>query len=305
MNHANTSFYERARLYLVACSFYPVIFFISIPFSQILVQYGPIIARQWFVMFLEKYIVRGWIFVWFTLLYFANIGNFNGSLSKVNVFDPIVLKSIKIYIVSMIWIVFLLEWFFGSPIFERISVWKGAHCTDSRFAREYACENGDGEWTSPFDPSSHYTILISSSLLIRRLVLPLFPELLLEAKYRNQKNKTLQQLGTLEEGFGEDTRVGIGAGNNLDSEARVVDGDLEDNVTGTVPSSRIFTSKTLNVYQKIVTNVSFLFLLLWLILFCITSFFFHTIPEKVLGLICGMLVPVVAGLDDMKIISIF
>ncbi|KAI5954525.1 hypothetical protein KGF54_002300 [Candida jiufengensis] len=235
-------------LWRLGFSLYPITYIISIPLTYFLQRYSGKISEIWSVKFLENYIVRNYIILWFTILYFGNLLNFQNSQVSISFHDPKTVKSIKIYFLNIIWLTILLEWFFGSPIFERVSIALGAYCTKSEFNKEYKCEQNGGKWINLFDSSSHYTMLISNSLLIWYLVIPYISRHMFKNIKLDLEQAGLQQEPTIEE----------------------------------QPEKL----KTILVY------LSLLFIVLWYISFCITSLFFHTITEKLVGLFCGLFVPI-------------
>ncbi|KAG5420558.1 hypothetical protein I9W82_002439 [Candida metapsilosis] len=240
------------------CSLYPIVYVVSIPLTLAFKRYNSYIGELWFVQFLEHYIVRTYIYYWFTLLYVANLIVVEVRRVSLPIKDPWTINSIKIYFCNLIWLALLLEWCFGSPIFERISVATGAHCTIPDIYREYQCEKAGGSWINAFDSSSHYTLLISNSLLIWRLVLPYIGAVLPQYVLRRRS---------------------------------LVENDLE---AGPGDRNENSTLAEDSIVKKVVVLVSLLFVFLWFISFCITSVFYHTIPEKLVGLICGMTVPVLS-----------
>ncbi|CAK9436902.1 uncharacterized protein LODBEIA_P14240 [Lodderomyces beijingensis] len=257
---------QATNLWLLACLLYIWIFLVSVPLSLFLTQYSSSIAQLWFVKFLEKYVVRGWIIIWFTLLYIVNLATDNRKLSF-DIKNPKTLRCVKIYIANFVWLTILLEWCLGPPLFERVSVWSGAHCTVPQVSGEYACQRAGGNWINPFDSSSHYTMLLSCSLLVWDLVIPYLPSYAIYRKF-----------GTMLE-----TRE-----NSAAAAAAAVEPDLEMNGWAETNDSKI------SDYKKIVVLVSLIFISLWLISYCTTSLFFHTIPEKLVGLICGLFIPLLS-----------
>ncbi|KAL6451040.1 YFT2 Acyl-coenzyme A diphosphatase YFT2 [Candida maltosa Xu316] len=234
-------------IYLV----YPIVYLGSIPLTLLLKQYNDYISQVFLVKFIESYIVSNHGYFWFTALYWI--------LVITTVYFPnrnkeLLTRYTKIYLINTTWIILLLEWFFGSPIFERISVFAGATCSVPGIYREYECRDKGGEWNDPFDSSSHYTFLISSSLLIWYL---LFNHVSWVKEYLPRKYIDL------ESGY---------QFNNQDD--------------GTNRGSQIYRT------TKLVIDFAALFMLLvWFISFVTTSIFFHTIPEKFVGLICGLFIP--------------
>ena len=160
----------------------------------------------------------------------------------------------KIYLINTIWIVVLLEWFL-IPNFERISVIAGATCSIRHIQ---SMQQSGGVWTDPFDSSSHYTYLISSSLLIWHLLLNhvtwisgYFPKHVIDLE-----NSTH-----------------YAALNSI-----------------TVNDVKMDLNRT---FRTIIEVIAVFILIMWFILYTITSVFFHTIPEKFVGLLCGLFVPIV------------
>lgn len=241
--------------YNISLLIYPTVYIGSIPLTLLLKQYNKYIGQVFLVRFLEQYLVSNNGYLWFTTLYWLLVA-FSAYLPDTN--KDILIFYTKIYLINTIWIVILLEWFFGSPIFERISVIAGATCSIRGIYREYACERSGGVWTDPFDSSSHYTYLISSSLLIWLLLL----------------NHV-----TWISGYFPNHVI-----------------DLENSNRYTVPYSNTTgdTKMDLNrTLRTIIEVIAVLILVMWFILFTITSVFFHTIPEKFVGLLCGLFVPIV------------
>lgn len=153
------------------CLLYPIVYVISIPFTLAFKRYNLYIGKLWFVQFLEQYIVRKYMFHWFSVIYVANLIKIENGHASIPLKEPWTVSAIKIYFYNMIWLTLLLEWCFGSPIFERVSVATGAYCTIPYIYREYKCDKAGGTWVNAFDSSSHYTMLISNSLLVWRLIL--------------------------------------------------------------------------------------------------------------------------------------
>ncbi|RCK63200.1 FIT family protein YFT2 [Candida viswanathii] len=237
--------------YNLAYLVYPVVYVCSIPLTLLLKQYNGVIAHVFPVNFVELYIVSNHGYVWFSALYWAlavTLGYFPGADKEV------LTRYTKIYLVNTLWILVLLEWCFGSPIFERISVFAGAACSIEGIVREYECKNSGGVWSDPFDSSSHYTFLISSSLLVWYLLVSHVSWI---TDYLSSRVPDLE--------------VGI-AYTPLENEL-------------TQASSRY---KTVRFAVEVVAVV---LLVIWFISYVTTSIFFHTIPEKFVGLICGLFVP--------------
>ncbi|KAI5958787.1 hypothetical protein KGF57_002221 [Candida theae] len=243
------------------CSIYPIAYVVSIPLTLAFKRYNSYIGELWFVQFLERYIVRKYMFYWFSVIYAANLIQVENGRISLPIKDLWVIGAMKVYLCNLLWLTILLEWFFGSPIFERISVATGAHCTTPDIYREYQCEKAGGTWINAFDSSSHYTMLISNSLLIWRLILP--------------------YVGTVLSKTGLGTEMVVE--NDLES------GPSQSSVGIDEGGSRLKAGSSFT--KKAVLLISLLFITLWFISFCITSVFYHTIPEKLVGLICGMTVP--------------
>ncbi|CCG23214.1 hypothetical protein CORT_0D03740 [Candida orthopsilosis Co 90-125] len=242
-------------------SLYPIVYVISIPLALAFKRYNSYIGELWFVQFLELYIVRKYMFHWFSVIYVANLVEYENGRVSFPLKDPWTVDAIKVYLCNLIWLTILLEWCFGSPIFERISVATGAYCTVPEIYREYQCEKSGGSWVNAFDSSSHYTMLISNSLLTWRLILPHITSVL--PSYISRASVIVE--GDIEAGSAQSSI------------------SIED------VTSRIGTSSS--IFKKVAVLISLLFLTLWFISFCVTSVFYHTIPEKLVGLTCGMTIP--------------
>lgn len=241
------------------CLLYPIVYVISIPFTLAFKRYNLYIGKLWFVQFLEQYIVRKYMFHWFSVIYVANLIKIENGHASIPLKEPWTVSAIKIYFYNMIWLTLLLEWCFGSPIFERVSVATGAYCTIPYIYREYKCDKAGGTWVNAFDSSSHYTMLISNSLLVWRLILPY-----------------------------------VGISQNMSRSTTIVEDDLEAGCVQGPINNEDYSSRSgrgYAIYKKAVLLISFLFLTLWFILFCITSVFYHTIVEKFVGMICAMTIP--------------
>ncbi|KAI5962200.1 uncharacterized protein KGF55_003276 [Candida pseudojiufengensis] len=236
------------QLWNLVCLLYPITYVILVPVSLYSTKYSKQISEIWFVKFLENYIVRNYMILWFSILYFINLLQFHNLQISISLKDQSTIKNFKIYVINVIWLIILLEWFFGSPIFERISIALGAFCSKTEFYTEYKCLKENGKWINLFDSSSHYTMLISNSLLIWNLIIPFISTKLL--KYKSND---------LEEAAGFQQEIN--------------DNDDSYNI------------------KKYIVYLSILFIVLWYISFVITSLFFHTILEKLVGLVCGMTIP--------------
>lgn len=241
--------------YNISLLLYPTVYLGSIPLTLLLKQYNQYIGQIFFVRFLEQYLVSNNGYLWFTTLYWLLVV-FTAYLPNRN--RDFLIFYTKIYLINTIWIVVLLEWFFGSPIFERISVIAGATCSIRGIYREYACKQSGGVWTDPFDSSSHYTYLISSSLLIWHLFL----------------NHVTWISGYFPK--------------------HVI--DLENSTHYAAPNSITVNDVKMDlnrIFRTIIEVIAVFILIMWFILYTITSVFFHTIPEKFVGLLCGLFVPIV------------
>ncbi|RLV94537.1 hypothetical protein JA1_001743 [Spathaspora sp. JA1] len=246
-----------ANLWSYVFWLYPIVFVCSIPLTLLLKQYNSIIAPWLFVRFLEQFIVRNLGYTWLTLLFWSNLLLYRNSTGGID--KRVWIRYGKVYLINTIVIVLLMEWFFGSPIFERISVMSGAHCTIDGIYREYACENVGGEWIGGFDSSSHYLFLISSSLLI-------WYELINHLKF------PVNYLSfDIERGFPN---------------------DRQSVITTTTAQSKIRSG---------IIIASLVFISLWFCSYLITSIFFHTIPEKIVGLFCGLIVPSLLPLLEIPV----
>lgn len=236
---------------------YPLTFITSIPLTLLFKRHHVQISQLFFVRFLEKFIVRKVGYVWFTLIFWIQILPY---YTTKTLDRKVVINFTRIYAANTIVIILLLDWFFGSPIFERISVASGAYCTNESFNREYPCEAAGGEWINPFDSSSHYTFLISSSLLVWYLLVKYlaFPHRLW--------TETLPPVIEIDL---ENTYPRIS--HSSTGENAIIDSPLRLGIIGIV----------------------LMFIFFWYCLFLITSIFFHTIPEKIVGLFCGMFVPTI------------
>lgn len=231
---------------------YPIVYVCSIPLTLLLKRYSDIIARTFPVNFIELYIVSNHGYLWFSGVYWC----LAITLGYIPTKDTLILtRYTKIYLINTLWILILLEWFFGSPIFERISVFAGATCSVPGIFREYECENNGGEWNDPFDSSSHYTFLISSSLLVWYLVV-------------NHVSWVTDYMCN----YVQDLEVGVAYS------------PIQNN-------SQPQISSQFKAVRVVVEVVALIFISIWFILYLTTSIFFHTIPEKFVGLLCGLFVP--------------
>ncbi|KAK6887634.1 Acyl-coenzyme A diphosphatase YFT2 [Candida tropicalis] len=230
---------------------YPVVYVCSIPLTLLLKRYNGTIAHTFPVNFIESYIVSNHGYMWFTGLYWILAITLGYLPTK----DTVILtRYTKIYLINTLWILILLEWFFGSPIFERISVFAGATCSVPGIFREYECKDNGGEWNDPFDSSSHYTFLISSSLLVWYLIV-------------THVSWVTDYLSS----HVPDLEVGISYSPVEETQSKV--------------------SSAYKTVRTIVEIVAVVLLGIWFISYLTTSIFFHTIPEKLVGLICGLVVP--------------
>ncbi|EGW32409.1 uncharacterized protein SPAPADRAFT_61474 [Spathaspora passalidarum NRRL Y-27907] len=236
---------------------YPIVFVCSIPLTLVLKQYNGIAAKWIFVRFLEQFAVRNLGYTWFTLLFWSNLLLYRTSAG---IERKILIRFAKVYLINTVVIVFLMEWFFGSPIFERISVFSGAHCTIDSIYREYACEGAGGEWMGGFDSSSHYLFLISSSLLI-------WYELINHLSFPYSVSSPYNFLPSI---------------------------DIERGY----PNERQDVAGGTSYTRTIIIVSSSVFISLWFCSYLITSIFFHTIPEKIVGLFCGLFVPTLLPILD-------
>lgn len=100
--------------------------------------------------------------------------------SRKSVQNTIALRNLVIrYVLATAWWIFFAQWFFGSPLMDKVFVLTGGGCanvdTDKHsFAinSSATCKSVGGRWSGGYDPSGHTFLLAHASLYIWIEILP-------------------------------------------------------------------------------------------------------------------------------------
>lgn len=274
---------------------YPGTFIGTIPLNLILERYRPLAARNWLVRSVNEVFVKDKGYFWFTAVFLSYIflyqSNWRVPTKKVTFF-------LGDYSLNTVILTVTLVWFGGPLIFERVNVATGGHCqereklendinvdVDPAKLGEFRCNKLGYQWVNGFDCSGHFYLLVSVSLLLWRNFLIAQPLLVGGYVRITETGGNKQIVVPHEEGVG-----------SL-ADPTIVTTDPESLELGLRPST------VMVIFRRLVTFFTLLFLAIWYFLFLITCIFFHTIPEKIVGMVVALMFPLYVERRDRNMVQ--
>ncbi|KAK6455584.1 Fat storage-inducing transmembrane protein [Scheffersomyces xylosifermentans] len=245
---------------------YPVVFVVTLPFFYIFKGYSNYIANEPIISFLEDYIIKNYGYVWFSLVYFSFLLVYIQPDYTVPRKKKIQL--IKWYGINSLFFFLTQTWFFGPSIFERINMATGGHCEIGGITREAECKANGGPWINGFDSSGHFYFLISISLLVWR-------EFLVHLEIPS--------------------RIQLPNGSGIDLERGIFSNQNDRDGLSDIQWDNIYV----RIYRSTIMWIASAFLGVWYFMYLITCIFFHTVPEKIVGTLCGVFVPLLVVYFDV------
>lgn len=239
--------------YQYILSLYSITLLIAVPWSLLLHNHNAYISRSPLFIFFNHIFVEAYGYVFFTLIYLGLLLTHFRHNCKIGR-NEIIKKICSYGFVTIFWIFFNF-WFFGRLIFERVNVLSGGYCEIGGQANGSLlidkCNKTVDGTWVNGFDASGHVYFLSSSSIL------IWQHLL--------------DFGHFQENFESQTLY------SLDS-----DFDAASNFEGTVIKKR---------FDLIFSAIAILLLMIWYFMFVVTCIFFHTILEKVVGLI-GILIPV-------------
>ncbi|ODV80429.1 uncharacterized protein CANTADRAFT_32542, partial [Suhomyces tanzawaensis NRRL Y-17324] len=242
----------------------PITFVLTIPLSLVLHRFKHWVSQNPLLAWVNHFFVKDYGYLWFTLLYFGYLFTYQQHnripYDKVATF-------LRNYGVNTVVCLVTNVWCFGPLVFERINIATGGHC-EGQGATARECQASGGRWIDGFDSSGHYYLITSISLMLVSVV-------------RSREVATRDEESTIANG---PPLAGLVA------------------VEPSVPGSETLqgTQETIGhrspdfavLYRRVLWYTTITVLIMWYWMFLVTSMFFHTIPERVVGLLVGLAVPV-------------
>lgn len=237
---------------------FPATFALLAPILVLLQPLRPWIHRSYIIAHLNVVLVEHGYF-WFTVVYLGHLTHYTNKNWRVP-YDKVG-RVLFVYLVNTMFCILATIWCFGPLIFERIDVAAGGHCERIsgamvNFGRGRCEMETDTVWIKGFDISGHFYLLVSVSLLVLQLLIS-----------DGSLGVWTQRLDVdLEQG---EEAAGVPNGENTEAPAIIAKADWW-------------------LLHVAVTLVG-----CWYAEFVITCLFFHTMLEKLCGLVAAMVVPLV------------
>lgn len=190
-------------------------------------------------------IKRGWFWVSLITAYHS----FNIYRRK-SAHRHIAIRNIAVrYVLASVWWIFFAQWFFGSPLMDKIFIFTGGSCSEigvenysTTSVSSAQCRSMGGKWGGGHDPSGHTFLMVHSSLYILMEILPYICD-----NFRDRFSKPIRE-----------TDVSFSA-----------------------------REKTSSVAKSLFIKISIAFLAIYWWMLLMTCVYFHSFLEKLVGMIWG------------------